>query len=447
MKSKLTNFQGLSEIGSIIGSVNFFCYIYYLDFVLLIVITAAYGIRLLRLNDQSLETKILLGGSGVTLLFCLISFGTITTIKSVASGDFSSFESLGNIEEQIKFISLMLLFQVATAGYAGFLFYGKKRGHLVDLTSVPTQMDTNNTNAETTSEPKISIVEKFKAYYATSKGKKNIRIGGAAISVVLIAFISINVINSMKRTPIDLTKNCKISFRGISGEGNVDVKCKADYDMNKPELKNFVNSITYEVESNGTLKNDDIVKITANYSEATAESLKLKPENTTKEVKVEGLEVVYMKFEEIPSAISTNFETATKEMLEVELKGKIGGFLSPSARTIDKMECIATYYVYSKYSDGTAYYIYRAEETVQYSSTNTEKQINYYRVNIENINSVEEVDLTTNSNDLEYSLISSCDKEGTDEMALNSFKSLHKGAQIVKETPSALTYKNEKIKK
>lgn len=447
IENGLTNVESFSGLSGIVGSIKTFCYMYYLDFVLLLMITAIYAVRLLKLNDQSLTTKILLIGNGTTLLFCIISLNGISTIQSIASGDFGSIMGAGNLEGQMNLIGFMILLQVALACYVGFLFYKNKGKEQLDLGTTTSQASESADKVETTTEPKESIVTKLKAYYTTSNGKRNIYIGGAVITVLLIAFIGISIYNNMKRTPINLTENCKVNFEGVSGEGVANINCAPDYDMSDVEISTFVNAITYSVKDNGTLKNGDTIQIEANYSEATADSLKLEPKNTTKKVKVKGLEVAYMKFVEVPKTVSSKFEAATKQRLETELKDDVGGFLSPKSLTLDEIECIASYYEYSSYDiSGTAYYIYRTKETKEYTYS-TEKEVNYYYVYVKNINSKKDLDLTDESDDIGYNSISAYEDEKTDKKILNSFKNYHDDAEIVKENPSTLTYKDETIKK
>ena len=57
----------------------------------------------------------------------------------------------------------------------------------------------------------------------------------------------------------------------------------------------FMSDVTYKVEKDGELKNGDDAFLKAEYSQATADSCKVKVENPEKKVKVEGLEIVYKR--------------------------------------------------------------------------------------------------------------------------------------------------------
>lgn len=447
LKGSLEHIQSFSDIESIVGKLKNICYLYYLDFIVLFVLLASYSMRLLKLNDQTQETKVLLGGSGGAFLLSMISLGAISSILSISGGNFSYATSINNLEDKMILIGIKILLQLASACYAGFLLHQYKDTQQEKDTTASKETKEGDNMEDAISVQKNSIVKKIKEYYATPNGKKNIHIGGGVIGIVIVALIGLNVFNSLKRTPIDMTKSCYVEFEGISGLGSASVNCTYDYDMSNAEIEDFVSSITYEIENDGALKNGDSIQIKAQYDEETAERLKLEPENTTMEVEVTDLKVAYLKFEDIPNEISSNFETATKQMLEKEILKDVGGFFAPSARTVDKMECIGIYYKYDEYSDGIAYYIYRTEETLKHNSSSTEKQVNYYITHINNIKSEEEVDLSTDSTDMDYYFTSDFSVEKKDENILKSFKDSHKGIEIVKENPSTLTYKNEMMNK
>lgn len=439
--NSLSNIKSLLGFSGSMSTLRTFCYIYYLNFIILLVLIVGYSIRLFKMNDKTMETKILLGGNSAALLLCLISISLVASLMSLTGGMFgiSSSFGLAGFESKIVIIGFMLFIQLFVSAYAAFLFIKKKDSTQDEIASLSSQNESSDThtNAETKTELKgPPLMDKFKTYYATSKGKKNIFIAVSAAGLIIIAIIALMVFNSMKRTPIDLTKNCDITYEGVSGAGMAKAACTPDYNLNDKEVSLFVKSINYEVKENGALKNGDTIEIAATYSEKTAESLKLTPENTTKKFEVEGLEVVYLKFEDIPKEVSDTFEPATKPALDAQLMKNVGTIFGPKALTIDKSECIATYYEYTDFNkSGTAYYIYRAEVTEQ-NSVSSKKQIYYYNVSIKNVKPDKVMDLALNSEDLKCTPVLYYEKEMTDKKLLTDFKKAHKDLEVIKESPS-----------
>ena len=55
--------------------------------------------------------------------------------------------------------------------------------------------------------------------------------------VVVALIVGVSIYNAVKRTPIDLTKQCEVSFEGVSGEGQARISCEPDYDHTNSEYR------------------------------------------------------------------------------------------------------------------------------------------------------------------------------------------------------------------
>ena len=266
------------------------------------------------------------------------------------------------------------------------------------------------------------------------------RIGAGALVVVAL-IVGVSIYNAVKRTPIDLTKQCEVSFEGVSGEGQARISCEPDYDHTNSDIEMFVNDVTYSVEKDGKLKNGDKVVVKAQYSEATADSCKLKVENTEKEFVVEGLEVVYKKFAEVPKKVSGQFESEAQKALDKYLKQEYTDSFFNDDVSIESTKLIAVYYMYNDYDQsGKAYYLYRAsllETEEEYS----EKFVEYYYVPITDINTREDVDFKNLSARKLYMYAD----ELSDQLAIDEFKENYSGVEVVKEQPDGKIYKEERI--
>lgn len=151
-----------------------------------------------------------------------------------------------------------------------------------------------------------------KKFLKTKKGKITLGVIIAA-AVVIIALIVWAVF--FNKTEIDAFEDIQIEYTGDNGQGYAYVSAgDIDYDMNEPGVGYFVNSLYYDVENNGQLSNGDKVKITVQYSKATADGLDIKLKEESKEFEVSGLIEKYASAADIdPEVYDSAYEAAMEE--------------------------------------------------------------------------------------------------------------------------------------
>lgn len=149
-------------------------------------------------------------------------------------------------------------------------------------------------------------------FLKTKKGKITLGVIIAA-AVVIIALIVWAVF--FNKTEIDAFEDIQIEYTGDNGQGYAYVSAgDIDYDMNEPGVGYFVNSLYYDVENNGQLSNGDKVKITVQYSKATADGLDIKLKEESKEFEVSGLIEKYASAADIdPEVYDSAYEAAMEE--------------------------------------------------------------------------------------------------------------------------------------
>ena len=129
---------------------------------------------------------------------------------------------------------------------------------------------------------------------------------------------------------------------GDNGQGYANVSAgDIDYDMNEPGVGYFVNSLYYDVENNGQLSNGDKVKITVQYSKATADGLDIKLKEESKEFEVSGLIEKYASAADIDPEL---YDKAYQEAIESAEDRAYGD---------NQIKFYKAYYVTEQRSDGT----------------------------------------------------------------------------------------------
>lgn len=192
--------------------------------------------------------------------------------------------------------------------------------------------------AEATAASTAPAAEKEK-FFKTKKGK--ITLGAIiAAAVIIVALIVWAVF--FNKTEIDAFEDIQIEYTGDNGQGYAYVSAgDIDYDMNEPGVGYFVNSLYYDVENNGQLSNGDKVKITVQYSKATADGLDIKLKEESKEFEVSGLIEKYASAADIDPEL---YDKAYQEAIESAEDRAYGDKQSKFYKA---------YYVTEKRSDGT----------------------------------------------------------------------------------------------
>lgn len=454
----LTAGQGLdslSGLSSALSSLRSLCVLYYIDFVILVILVGGYAFRIGYLKDASFMGKLLLGCNGAALLMGLFCFPAIRAVHALASGDFTAAMAYsGSMDNKGIMLVIMVLAQIAAAGISIYILFVKRNEQVEAEEAMKDLSEGAKAAGEAVSKASaaaqdhaLKLSEKCKAYYKTEKGRRNTIIGGIAAAVVIVCIAGFSIYQSVKKTPIDLTSACTVTFEGVSGEGTADINCNPDYDHTNEDIRMFMSDVTYKVEKDGELKNGDDAVLKAEYSQATADSCKVKVENPEKKVKVEGLEIVYKTFAEIPKASSDKFEAAAKAALEAYIKDRSTSFFSSTKVTVEHVALIGVYYEYRSYDHtGTAHYVYRTKVTED-SKYSTEKNTDYYDVKITGISSAKETDLSEESDMINVDSIYLYEDEKTDAMALEKFKQYKTNLETIKEQAEKTVFKDERKSK
>lgn len=192
--------------------------------------------------------------------------------------------------------------------------------------------------AEATAASTAPAAEKEK-FFKTKKGK--ITLGAIiAAAVIIVALIVWAVF--FNKTEIDAFEDIQIEYTGDNGQGYAYVSAgDIDYDMNEPGVGYFVNSLYYDVENNGQLSNGDKVKITVQYSKATADGLDIKLKEESKEFEVSGLIEKYASAADIDPEL---YDKAYQEAIESAEDRAYGD---------NQNKFYKAYYVTEQRSDGT----------------------------------------------------------------------------------------------
>ncbi len=113
------------------------------------------------------------------------------------------------------------------------------------------------------------------------------------------------------------------TFYGYDGSGMIDsypTMGAIDYDKTKLGMEDFMDSITYNVSKSEGLSNDEEIIVTAEYSEKTAKSLKVKIINDSVKIKVSGLTKRFAIGNDIPKenmkVVEEAMDAQAEEMAE-----------------------------------------------------------------------------------------------------------------------------------
>lgn len=147
----------------------------------------------------------------------------------------------------------------------------------------------------------------------TSKKAKKIGITAIVIALCLGGFVTWD--KYFNRTNIDVLKNVKLEYDGISGSAGADVSSnKISYKGNDANIKSFLNNdISYSLSKDENISNGDTITVTATYSKSKADELKLNLKDTKKKIKVSGLEHRFAKASDIPSEMLSALRTAANQ--------------------------------------------------------------------------------------------------------------------------------------
>jgi hypothetical protein len=152
------------------------------------------------------------------------------------------------------------------------------------------------------------------------KKEMNRKIVAAVIAVIVfIGGGTWYFIQKSSNSDVDLTKNVKISFKGLNKAGSVDELKKNLPDAGSDaRLKDFYDSISFEVEPNSYLENGQKIKVKAEYSRARAQELGIRISNDVKYVTVSGLKKRLEKKDVTPEMMKLAQEKTLHELRDVK---------------------------------------------------------------------------------------------------------------------------------
>lgn len=149
----------------------------------------------------------------------------------------------------------------------------------------------------------------------TPKAKKL----GIVVIILALCFGGFTVWNKyLNFTSVDALKNVKLEYDGISGEATADIASnQSTYKGDDTKIKNFLsNQVSYSLSKDSEISNGDTITVKAEYNKEQANEIKLKLKDTTKMIKVSGLEHRFHKASEIPTKISTELRSDADEEVE-----------------------------------------------------------------------------------------------------------------------------------
>ena len=268
---------------------------------------------------------------------------------------------------------------------------------------------------------------------------------GITLVVVFMLFTMIScVISANQKTQLALTNACVVDFSGYEGQGKANINCTIDYDHTSKIQEEFVNSISFYIEEDGTFRNGDKVILKSNYSQKTAESLNIVVEETQKEMIVTGLIEVYDTYDAIPIFQSVHYNSEAKKYLETSLKQQVEGNFFVKSYDLTQLDYIASYYQFHEDTlKGDMYLLYR-EQSVQEELFAIKNQYQYHCVKIKDIHSEKSFDEALLYQDMEYFSLLNDKNRKKDEEAIATLKEIiHNNIETVEELPSALIYDDE----
>lgn len=356
-----------SALSNALSGLGFACTLYYVDIVLVVLLTASWGFRLYRFKEKKENTVILLITCIVAFILSFFMLPTINALSSVANMNLGAM--LGSASHLENLESLTIPFWIWVLAHLSYLLEA----------IIFMRADKKGDNSEEPSKLEESgkrMLEKFRNTAATPKGKKKIIVIVTSCVVVIVSCLGFGVYSMFKKVPIDLVSDVKVTFTGYDGEGMAQIEGTPDYDHTNADISSFIAGITYDIENDGQLSNGEKVTISANYSKETANSLKLDVTKASMTVEVSGLQEVYRTWEDISKKDQKTILDKLKDKVTKKAKDASYQLFSEETITLDSLKPIASYYTYGS-GTGTLYALYKADLTST-SKDKKEHHVEYY---------------------------------------------------------------------
>ena len=168
---------------------------------------------------------------------------------------------------------------------------------------------------------------------------------------------------------ISLTDNLKYRFVGVNGLGSLEI-ISNDHPL-QDLFPTFMNSLSYEVNDNGSLKNGQTVALTVQYDTQTAQDLSLDVISSVVKVDVSGLREFYSEASLIPSKIIEQARREASDFTHQKLAEALPGketqvetvceyYIADLDQTMDSTHALVVLYRISYTYQNEQYYYYRA---------------------------------------------------------------------------------------
>lgn len=250
-------------------------------------------------NEKNILTLVqaVVGG-----LFVLIFLSLSKTV------DFEDLSTLTELGTSLTFCMILMLLNAIFAIVITLSLLNKiqisELNRFLPQTSGQT-VDNNVSNFSKQSVPITINQEQIREFMKSKNGKNVIKI---FVSCVVL-FGAYKIYDQFfNYTKIDFLSGMTVSFEGYNTQGHasIDREGIVDFDINNPQIENFVDNVSYELDHNDDLKNGDKVTLTVIYSKETAKQLKLKVTEETREFEVKDLITKYQKASDISKDVLKN---------------------------------------------------------------------------------------------------------------------------------------------
>lgn len=392
----LSNISSISEASSALDSVNssmsFIIILFYVFLIGSILLAILSGYYFFKKNNKEYVILTEFIGSAINSLLLLLSISGVNAIakaiKAVSSNDyeavFSLYTKIGDIQNAATYIKYFAYLSIILFIVNIFIWLIVKGIVKVDAISFNFDEDgvINQQNSSSIQFDSDAAKELGKTGVDSAKNglnnvssflkTKNGRIVLSIVAAVVVLFGDYKVYDTyFNKTDLNVMPKISIEFNGKDGAGYVsDFEHGAlDYDYNDSELRDFVNSISYDYGSSQKLKNGDEIKVHAVYDKEKAKSLKLNIVNDTTTVKVRGLTVSYKDADSVPSKILKQ----AKEDIE---DGMASDYASSSYRKYS-YELDSIYFAKGKSNDSIVA-VYKVDSTSKGFFSDTEETSTYY---------------------------------------------------------------------
>lgn len=318
--SSVTNINSISDASSALeslgSSMTLIVGFVYLCLIASIILVVLSGYYFFKKNNKEYVIFIEFIGSILSTLFLFLSLSGVNAIakavKATNSNDwdslFSVFNNIGDIQNAatyIKYFMYLAIIMFIVNIVIWLIVKQVLKVNAIQFTFDEELVENSSSiqfDSEKAKELSTTGLNNVGSFLKTKNGQVVLGIVG----VVIVLFGGYKVYDTyFNKTDLNVMPKISVEFEGKNGEGYVSnlEHGNVDYDQNDSQIKDFVNSISYDYDTSRTLKNGDKIKVHAVYDKEKAKELKLNIVNDSTTVKVRGLTVTYASADKLPSKI------------------------------------------------------------------------------------------------------------------------------------------------